>query len=71
MSMYDRYVSLNAVATGNRAARIAGKSPPINPMAAAQTTAPARSRGVTLKAKATWLKVCQLMVAALKPSKAR
>ena len=63
--------SRSAVATGRRAARMAGKRPPTRPMTAAQTM-PATSRtGVTAKAKATWLKVCQLIVAAWKPSKAK
>lgn len=47
----------------------AGKSQPARRKAAAQTIAVESSCGVTEKAKATWLKVCQLMVDALKPSK--
>src|SRR5262249_53007484 len=65
------YISRKAAAIGSRAARIAGKRPPIRPMAAAQRIAPTSSRFVTVNAKATWLKVCQLMVVALKPVNAR
>jgi hypothetical protein len=65
------YVSLSPAAMGNRAARSAGKNPPTSPMPAAQIIAAARSCGVTAKAKAIWLKVCQLIVAAWKPSNAR
>lgn len=39
-------------------------------MKADQMTAVVRSWGETVKAKATWLKVCQLMVEVVKPSKA-
>ena len=52
-----RYTSLNPAATGSRAARIAGKSPPRNPMATAQRMAVSSSFGVTAKAKAIWLNV--------------
>lgn len=65
------HVSRSAAAIGKRAARMAGKRPPRRPMVAAQMIALTRSFGVTVKAKAIWLKVCQLMVAALNPSKAK
>jgi hypothetical protein len=51
------YSSRSAVGIGSRAARIAGKSPPINPIASAYASPMASSCGVTRKAKATWLKV--------------
>ncbi len=63
--------SRSAAAIGSRAARMAGNSPPIRPITAAQMMARTSSCGVTAKANAIWLKVCQLMVAALKPSKAK
>ena len=50
---------------GIRTARMAGKNPPINPITTAQMMALTRSCGVTAKANAIWLKVCQLIVAAL------
>ena len=56
---------------GKRAARSAGKSPPTRPMMAARPIATPSSFGVTAKAKATWLNVCQFNLAAVKPSKAR
>ena len=55
--------SRRAVATGSRAARRAGKIPPANPITTAQTMPWISSAGVTLNANATWLNVCQLMVA--------
>jgi hypothetical protein len=65
------YSSRNAVATGRRAARIAGSSPPSRPIARAIDVPRIISAGVTRKAKATWLKLCQLIVAARKPLKAQ
>src|SRR5690606_21768813 len=46
-------ISRNPVAMGRRAARMAGKSPPINPITVAVMIALTRSRGVTAKANAT------------------
>jgi len=63
--------SLRPEAIGIRAARRAGKSPPTRPMAAANWTARQSKGGVTSNANVTWLKVCQLMVEALNPSKSR
>jgi hypothetical protein len=54
---------LNAIDNGIRAARIAGNSPPTSPMNSAYTIAPTIRGGVTSKAKETWLKVCQFIVA--------
>src|SRR5688572_6736646 len=65
------YVSRNAAAIGNRAARIAGKSPPSNPSVAAHAIALVNNAGVTANANAIWLNVCQFIVAALKPSNAK
>ena len=42
---------------------MAGKSPPKKPITTAHTMPWASNAGVTAKANATWLKVCQLMVA--------
>jgi len=58
------YTSLNAEAIGSRAARMAGKRPPIRPSTAAVTIAVSNRAGVTAKAKVTWLKVWKFMVAA-------
>ena len=55
--------SRSAVATGSLAARMAGKSPPKKPITTAHTMPWTSSAGVTANANATWLKVCQLMVA--------
>jgi hypothetical protein len=66
---FSLYSSRSAVATGRRAARIAGSRPPIRPIAKAIPVPRASSAGVTRKAKATWLKLCQLIVAARKPLK--
>ena len=57
-------LSRRAAATSNLAARIAGNNPPTTPMSRAQSSPPMSSVGVTAKAKATWLKLCQLSVAA-------
>ena len=64
-------VSLNPAAIGKRAARIAGNSPPSNPMVADNRMALRSSFGVTAKANAIWLQVWKFMVAAPYPSKAR
>ena len=66
----ESYSWLSAVTTGRRAARQAGKSPPSRPMTTAYISAWPSSAGVTANAKATWLKDCQFIVAAWKPSKA-
>jgi hypothetical protein len=42
--------------TRRRAARIAGKKPPMKPIASAQTRPRITSAGVTAKLKATWVK---------------
>ena len=47
---------------GNRAARMAGNKPPIKPISADHTIPRTSNSGVTLKAKAIWLKLCQFMV---------
>ena len=57
------YNPRNAAEIGIRTARMAGNSPPIKPMPMASRIALTRSCGVTAKANAIWLKVCQLMVA--------
>jgi len=59
------YICRKAAAMGSRAARIAGNNPPIRPIMTAQNVALTSSCGVTAKAKAIWLNVCQLIVAAL------
>jgi|JI10StandDraft_1071094.scaffolds.fasta_scaffold08703_3 hypothetical protein len=64
------YNSRNAAAIGRRAARRAGRRPPIRPINVAQTIPFSRSCGVTAKLKATWLKLCQFMVEAWKLLKA-
>src|SRR5260370_19863384 len=58
----DHHVSRSAAATGRVPARMAGKRPPSNPIGMVTTIAVSSRRGVTLKAKATWLKLCQLSV---------
>jgi hypothetical protein len=63
--------SRSAEAIGKRAARMAGKIPPIEPIIIAHITPKASNTGVTRKAKAIWLNVCQLMVEVLKPLKAK
>src|SRR5690606_13209156 len=48
--------SRSAVVTGSRAARAAGSSPPIRPIASAQRTPVPSRGGETSKRKTTWLK---------------
>jgi hypothetical protein len=48
--------SRNAVVTGKRAARSAGNSPPMNPIASAHLSPLPTSAGETLNANTTWLK---------------
>ncbi len=55
-------VSLNPAAIGNRAARIAGNSPPTKPISADQITPRTSSSGVTLNANVTWLKLWRFIV---------
>ena len=57
------YNSRSAVTTGNRAARMAGSIPPKNPITRAKVRPCTRRGGVTAKANAIWVKVCQLSVA--------
>ena len=57
------YSSRKAVTIGSRAARMAGKRPPNSPITRAYAAPCMSSAGVTVKAKATWLKVCQFIVA--------
>ena len=54
--------SRKAAAMGRRAARMAGNRPPIKPISADHTMPRTSSSGVTLKAKAIWLKLCQFIV---------
>ena len=56
---------------GKRAPRMAGRRPPIRPISTAQTIPRTSNSGVTAKAKATWLKLCQFMVAASRPLNAK
>ncbi len=56
------YNSRNAADTGSRAARIAGKSPPTNPITSAKIVPFTSNGGVTSNAKVTWLKVSQFSV---------
>src|SRR5512141_944964 len=69
-SMQRDYSSRRAVTIGRRAARKAGKRPPTSPIRAAYTTPCTRRPGVTLKANATWLNDCQLIVLLWYPSNA-
>ena len=55
-SITTAHNSRNAVVTGSRAARNAGKSPPMNPIASAHLRPFHTSAGDTLNAKTTWLK---------------
>ena len=52
----------NACATGSRAARIAGKRPPTNPMMRAAMIPCSSRSGVTAKSKTTWLKLAPFNV---------
>jgi hypothetical protein len=63
--------SRKAIAMGRRAPRMAGNSPPIRPISTAHTIPRTNSSGVTANAKVTWLKLCQFMVAASMPLKAK
>ncbi len=53
--------SRKPVVTGNRAARIAGSSPPTIPIAIEMTNPQTTSSGVTLKLNTTWVKVCPIV----------
>ena len=55
--LFQAHNSRSAVATGSRAARMAGKIPPKNPITTAQMIPWTSSAGVTMNANATWLKV--------------
>ena len=59
--------SRSAAAMGRRAPRMAGKRPPIRPMRTAHTIPRTSRSGVTAKAKVTWLKLCQFIVAVCRP----
>ena len=54
--------SRNAAEMGSRAARMAGNKPPAKPISADQAMPRQSNSGVTLKANATWLKLCQFIV---------
>ena len=64
LSAICTYPARRAVANGKRAARMAGNSPPINPISSAYSTPLMSSAGLTSNANVTWLNVCQLSVAA-------
>ncbi len=61
------YRPRSAAATGRRAARTAGGTPPIRPIRSAKMIPWASSAGVIRKAKARWEKVCQLIVPVVNP----
>ena len=61
----EHHSSRSAIATGSRAARTEGESPPMNPIKRANRIPSARRSGVMRKAKAIFENVCQFMVEAV------
>jgi len=58
----EHHNSRSAIATGSRAARTEGDSPPMNPIKRANRIPSARRSGVMRKANATFENVCQFIV---------